>query len=217
MKSCTYLNQSVKNGYMLRWSKMPIAVYIAPMKFYSKRGEEAIYRKLVYKALETWERASEGLVKFRIVNSLYDSQINIDWRRVDRKALGHCTYNVTPQQVLYGADVSIGLTDGTIHQQYDSTDEVYHTILHEIGHAIGLGHSPFKKDIMYAPHQKGITHVGEGDRLSINWLYTFPQGKTVAEIASKFGVSGSDLDEVVARIISKQTKTEFEKVKEIRY
>ena len=67
---------------------------------------------------------------------------------------------------------------------------------------------------MYTPHQKGIMHVGEGDRLSINWLYTFPQGKTVAEIASKYGVSGSDIDEVVSRIISKQTKTDFEKVKD---
>ena len=67
---------------------------------------------------------------------------------------------------------------------------------------------------MYTPHQKGVLHVGDGDRLSINWLYTFPQGKTVAEIASKYGVAGNDLDEVVARIISKQTKTEFEKVKD---
>ena len=57
-------------------------------------------------------------------------------------------------------------------------------------------------------------HVGEGDRLTINWLYTFPQGKTVAEIASKYGVAGNDLDEVVTKIISKQTKTEFEIVKE---
>ena len=115
---------------------------------------------------------------------------------------------------LYSAEVSIGLTEGLVHADYMDEGEVYHTILHEIGHAVGLGHSPFKKDIMYTPHQKGITHVGQGDRLSVNWLYTFPQGKTVAEIASKYGVSGSDLDEVVARIISKQAKTEFEKVKD---
>ena len=50
--------------------------------------------------------------------------------------------------------------------------------------------------------------------MTINWLYTFPQGKTVNEIASKYQTAGSDLDEVTAKIISKKAKTEFEKVKD---
>ena len=208
MKAKTYLNGSIKNGNIMRWSMNPLVVYIAPMKFYSKQGEDAKYRKLVMDALNTWSAASGGKVSFRITNVLLESNINIDWKRVDRQALGHCTFNWDPQGRLYGAEVSIGLTDGKIHKQYDSEIEVYHTILHEIGHALGLGHSPYQGDIMYTPHQKGVLSVGPGDRLSINWLYTFPQGKSVTEIANKYGVSGSDLDEVVARIITKQTKTE---------
>lgn len=204
MKSYTYLNESVKNGYMLRWSKMPIAVYIAPMKFYSKKGEEAIYNKLVYKALEAWENVSEGLVQFRMVNSLYDSQINIDWRRVDRKALGHCTYNYNNQQVLYGADVSIGLTDGTIHQQYDSTDEVYHTILHEIGHALGLGHSPYQSDIMYTPHQYGVVSLSLNDAYSIQCLYCLPPATPVRQIAAQYSVmTDNDIDLVISKLDEK--------------
>lgn len=204
MKNCTYLNQSVKNGYMLRWVKMPLAVYIAPMKFYSKKGEEAIYNKLVYKALEAWESVSEGLIQFKIVNSLYDSQINIDWRRVDRKALGHCTYNYDNMQRLYGADVSIGLTDGTIHQQYNSTDEVYHTILHEIGHALGLGHSPYKSDIMYTPHQYGIVNISSNDAYSIQCLYCLPPATTVKQIAAQYSViTESDIDLVISKLDEK--------------
>ena len=84
---------------------MPLAVYIAPMKFYSKQGQDIEYRTMVLKALETWEKASEGLVSFHLVEHLLNSQINIDWRRVDRKALGHCTYNFDSVQRLYGADV----------------------------------------------------------------------------------------------------------------
>ena len=37
---------------------------------------------------------------------------------------------------------------------------------------------------------------------------------TVPEIAAKYGVGGNDLDEVVAKIINKSAKTEFEKVKD---
>ena len=193
---------------------MPLKVYIAPMKFYSKKGQDAKYRGYVKQALDEWHKVSNGKVSFVIVDTLLQSNINIDWKRVEREALGCCYFQYDKANRLYSAEVSIGLTEGLVHADYMDEGEVYHTILHEIGHAIGLGHSPFKKDIMFTPHQKGILHVGQGDRLSINWLYTFPQGKTVNEIASKYGVSGSDLDEVVARIISKQAKTEFEKVKD---
>ncbi|MBE7713094.1 MAG: matrixin family metalloprotease [Cyanobacteria bacterium SIG26] len=216
MDKKTYLQESVKGGRLMRWNKnmMPLKVYIAPMKFYSKQGQDAKYRGFVKKALDEWQKVSNGKVSFVIVDSLLTSNVNIDWKRVERKALGCCYFQYDRANRLYSAEVSIGLTDGLVHADYMDEGEVYHTILHEIGHAVGLGHSPFKKDIMYTPHQKGVLHVGEGDRLSINWLYTFPQGKTVAEIASKYGVAGNDLDEVVTKIISKQTKTEFEKVKE---
>lgn len=214
MQKKTYLQESVKGGRLIRWNNMPLKVYIAPMKFYSKQGQEAKYLHLVNKALEEWHKVSNGKVSFIVVDNLLSSQINIEWKRVQRQALGHCVFQYDMSNRLYSAEVSIGLTEGLVHADYNDTGETYHTILHEIGHAIGLGHSPFKDDIMYTPHQKGILHVGPGDRLSVNWLYTFPQGKTVNEIASKYQVSGTDLDEVVAKIISKQAKTEFEKVKD---
>ena len=67
---------------------MPLKVYIAPMQFYSKQGEDYKYRAMVKKALETWQKASEGKVSFQIVGTLLESNVNIEWKRVDRKALG---------------------------------------------------------------------------------------------------------------------------------
>ena len=214
MKKETYLQESVKNGILIRWTSMPLKVYIAPMKFYSKQGQDAKYRDFVKRALDEWQKVSNGKVSFVIVDSLLQSQINIDWKRVEREALGNCYFQYDRSNRLFSAEVSIGLTEGLVHADYMDEGEVYHTILHEIGHAVGLGHSPFKTDIMYTPHQKGITALSRGDRLSVNWLYTFPFGKTVNEIATKYGVAGNDIDEIVANIISKQTKTEFEKVKD---
>ena len=214
MQKKTYLQESVKNGRLIRWNMMPLKVFIAPMNFYSKQGEDTKYRAYVKRALDEWHKVSNGKVSFVVVDNLLNSQINIEWKRVQRQALGHCIFQYDNANRLYSAEVTIGLTEGLVHADYMDEEEVYHTILHEIGHAVGLGHSPFKNDIMYTPHQRGVLHVGSGDRLSINWLYTFPQGKTVSEIASKFHTAGSDLDEIVAKLISKETKTEFEKIKD---
>ena len=56
----TYLNGSVKDGTIMRWTINPLIVYIAPMKFYSKVGEDHKYRKMVMDAFSAWQAASGG-------------------------------------------------------------------------------------------------------------------------------------------------------------
>ena len=156
-------------------------------------------------AFNVWTAASGGKLRFHTVNSYYDSHINVVWRRVDRQALGHCQFNWEPNtKILYGAEVSIGLSDGRIHKQYDNDTEVYHTILHEVGHSLGLGHSPYKQDIMYTPHQYGVSALSDNDKYSLQWLYRITPGTPVKKLAAQHGIqTATDLDAVIRKIDAK--------------
>lgn len=192
----------------------PLTFYVAPFRWYrsSSKAEAYKYQGLVIDALNTWQAAVGGPIGFNVVNNLNDSQINLEWKRIDRKSLGQCHFHYDKEGRFYSAEVQIGLSDGIICRQYMDENEVYHTILHEIGHALGLGHSPYKEDIMYTPHQYGVTRLSPRDIQTLRWLYKFDVGKSYQEIISVHRANVKDLDELV--MVLSGEKSEFQKVQE---
>ena len=187
----TYLEACLKDGLTVRWpdSAMPIKVYVAPFRWYekSKQRESYAYNQMVYDAFDTWQKLSGELVRFQQVATQAASQIDVSWRRVDRTSLGHCQYLINPQGLLYSAEIKIGISDGLVHAQYNDMDEVRHTILHEVGHAIGLvGHSDGGSDIMYVPHQYGVTQLSQRDADTLVALYQLPPVFDFVAMGRKF-------------------------------
>ena len=153
-----YIDKAPLNSDIIRWNPktFPLKVYI------SSKGTNTYpeyYSTEVVRAFSQWT-ASSGFVSFKIADKEANSQIVVHYKNSPATSCegANCKYIVAhTDPVIKGGllkKMIITIYDRDANGSFFSDKELYSTVLHEIGHALGImGHSYSTDDLMYMSNQ----------------------------------------------------------------
>lgn len=132
-----------------RADRMPLKVYIQPAEGVANLNPE--YVQIFKTACQSWALAMQNKISFTFVDSPADCDIDVQWsQKLSKDALfsemGNTCPRLDSRQTIEHATITL-LTK--LDDKRVSTRLMRWTALHELGHALGLGHSGRKADVMF--------------------------------------------------------------------
>ena len=151
----------------------------------------------------TWQQGASATAT-RTVNILFGSGAHGDAYPFDGPGgvLAHTFYPAPPNPEPIAGDMHLD-NDESWHEGVNT--DLYSVALHELGHALGLGHSDNPADVMY-PYYKIVTTLAAGDKASILTMYAAQDGTPSVPVSSgPASGSGSSTPPVAPLTLSVQT------------
>jgi predicted Zn-dependent protease len=171
-----YIENSKIRGKLARWKKeggnIEVTVFITPISA-NIPNKEFFYSE-IKRATEVWNKAlktNDINLKLQITASAQNADIVIHWVKVGRVYESMCKYVSVINGELKKISIDIGLFNE--HSPKTTTNEsIFFSMMHEFGHALGLGHGVEVDDVMFVPHQKNISVPSENDMYLLKQIYS---------------------------------------------
>lgn len=195
--------QKVSPSTQPKWETNHLKVYIAHIDFVHNESIQNKYKKMINTAFKTWLSAIDNKITYEITNDIMNSNINIAWEMIDSKPLGSCRFDYTDSNMLFSAEITIGLQVDKKGKITSTDNQVFHTMLHCIGIAFGVPQNQNTMDIMCIPHQYKVLDLSKNDINAIREIYGLtPSNKNsrFTKLVSKCAIALVTLG-IVAKIL----------------
>ena len=170
-----YIEQVPLDSHILRWNlkSMPLDVSIE-----TPEGDTLpqYYNEEITKAFMQWQN-STGFIKFNFTDKPTKADIVVKFMALPESncSASGCKYVVAFTNPTFKGNIlkkmTITLYDKDAYGNYFSDKELYNTILHEIGHALGImGHSYSTDDLMYMSSRETQDKIFTRFRSSFQYL-----------------------------------------------
>lgn len=170
-----YIEQAPYDNRILRWDRASFPLKVS-IDFPMEDNLPAYYRAEITKAFYQWQN-STNFLKFNFINNKKDADIVIKFLPLpENNCDAHgCKYIVAYTEPTIKNNIlkkmTITMYDKDAYGSYFSDKELYNTILHEIGHALGImGHSYSTDDLMYMSNQEQQNNIYTRFRSSFQYI-----------------------------------------------
>jgi hypothetical protein len=152
--------------------RFPLSIYV---KESSSRYYKSTYKDYVKYAMDVWRKADDR-IQYKFVNSVDDADIALLFvenlgDKYEENYLGLTDYDTNRNKEIEFSKIQISLIKNG--DEKVPAGEIKATIIHELGHAFGLGHSESENDLMYPyispEHTSEMTYdeLSKGDKLAV--------------------------------------------------